>query len=424
MEGTFTMSIKELERVKVLAQVIDKKISQTTAAKKIKVSDRQFRRILKEYKINGEKSVISKKRGNASNRCVNKSLKNKILKVVSDYYPDYGPSLANEYLKENHNIHISTETLRIWMTERHLWIPRNSINKKNHPLRNRRPCFGELIQIDGSHHFWFEDRADSCVLMVFIDDATSTITSLYFPKTESLNSYYEALKIHLKKYGIPLAVYGDRCSVLTPRNPVEKNSTQFKKALKDLQCELILAYSPQAKGRVERANRTLQDRLVKYLRLKGISSIEEGNKILEEYRKMHNQHFSKKPSEQSDVHRSLDGISVDQVLCTRETRTLSKDNVLQHKNTFYQISSQHKNIHLFKGAKIEIRETLDGKLVALFKSHLVEIKPLMELETVTLDEKEIKEWKSKRRYIPQKTHPFKHKYFNEKIKEDIMEYVI
>jgi len=424
MEGTLNMSIKELERVKILAQVMDKKLSQITAAKKLKVCDRQLRRILKEYKINGEKSVISKKRGKTSNRSINKNLKDKILKIVSANYSDFGPNLANEYLRNNHQIIISTETLRIWMSEINLWIPRNSLSKKTHPLRKRRSCFGELIQIDGSHHHWFEDRADPCVLMVFIDDATSTITGLHFAKTECLKSYYETLKIHLNNYGIPLGFYGDKCSVLTPRNPVETNVTQFKKTLQELECELILANSPQAKGRVERANRILQDRLVKYLRLEGVSSIEEGNKILEDYRKKHNQLFSKKPSEQRDVHRSLDGICVDQVLCTRETRTLSKDNVLQYKNTFYQIYSQEKKIHLFKGAKIEIKETLDGKTIALLKNHLLEMKPLNEAETPILDEKEIKEWKPKQKYIPQKSHPYKNEYFRKKIREDMMEYVV
>ena len=260
--------------------------------------------------------------------------------------------------------------------------------------------------------------------MVFIDDATSTITGLHFAKTECLNSYYETLKIHLKNYGIPLGFYGDRCSVLVPRNPVEKNGTQFKKALEELHCELILAYSPQAKGRVERANRILQDRLIKHMRLKGISSIEEGNKILEDYRKRHNQLFSKKPSEQRNVHRSLDGICIDQVLCTREIRTLSKDNVLQHHNTFFQIYSQNKKLHLFKGAKIEIRETLDGKTIASYKNNALQMKPLSEVKTPILNEKEIIEWKSKSQYIPPKTHPLKREYLNKKIKEDMMEYVI
>lgn len=422
MEETFTMSTKELERIKVLAQVIDKKISQATAAKKLKICDRQFRRIFKEYKTKGNSSVISKKRGKASNRCIKQPIKNEVLKIVSTQYPDFGPSLANEYLRNDHNIIISTETLRTWMAEIHLWIPRSS-NKKIHPPRNRRPCFGELIQIDGSHHAWFEDRADPCVLMVFIDDATSTITGLHFAKTECLNSYYETLKIHLKNYGIPLALYGDRCSTLIPRNPVEKNVTQFKKALEELQCELLLANSPQAKGRVERANRILQDRLIKHMRLKGISSIEEGNKILEDYRVRHNQLFSKKPSEQRDVHRSLDGICIDQVLCTREIRTLSKDNVFQYQNTFFQINSQNKKLHLFKGAKIEIRETLDGKTIALYKNNLLQMNPLCEIKTPILNEKEMKVWKSKGHDIP-KTHPYKHQYFMQKIKEDMMRYVV
>ncbi len=417
------MSVKEIERIKVLAQVVDKKISQALAAKKLRISERQFRRILKIFKLQGEKGIISKKRAKMSNHFIEKSIKSKALTIVAENYPDFGPTLANEYLKKNHQIYVSKETLRIWMIKAHLWIPRSS-NTKKHPLRERKKCFGELIQIDGSHHYWFEDRGEPCVLMVFIDDATSTITSLHFSENESLKSYYQTLEKHLKKYGIPLGFYGDKCSILTPRTPKENSNTQFQKALEELGCELILANSPQAKGRVERANRILQDRLVKELRLKGISSIEEGNKFLEGYRKHYNQLFSKKPSEQRDVHRPLDGICINQVLCTREIRTLSKDNVLQHQNTFYQISSQDKKVHLFKGAKIEIRKTLKGEIIAMFKNHIVEMKALNEVKTLVLDEKEIKEWKSRRTYIPPITHPFKREYLNQKNRSDMLRNVI
>ena len=196
MEETFLMTKKEIERLKVLTQVIDCKLSQVIAAKKLGLSERQVRRLVIKIKLQGDRSMISKKRGKVSNRCLPNQLKAKALSLLQNHYVDFGPQLANEYLKKEHQIFVSTETLRLWMIETHLWIPRSRRDKKLHPLRQRRGCFGELIQIDGSYHDWFEGRADPCVLMVFVDDATSTITSLYFSETESLQAYYHALENH------------------------------------------------------------------------------------------------------------------------------------------------------------------------------------------------------------------------------------
>ena len=282
-------------------------------------------------------------------------------------------------------------------------------------MRSRRSLFGELIEIDGSHHPWFEDRGNPCVLMVMVDDATSAITSLHFTETESLEAYTNTLSNHLKSYGIPLALYGDKCSVLIPRTLGMKGpNTQFKNMLKELGCELILAHSPQAKGKVERANRTLQDRLVKDLRMRKINTIEEGNQILEEYRKEYNENFSKKPKEQMNAHRPLEGICLENVLCIRETRTLSKDNVLQFKNTFYKISNQDKLVNLFKGAQVEIRELMTGAIKGFIGGKEVKMTPLAEIEALIKDEKQMQEWKSRKKYIPPKTHPYK-RCFNKEI---------
>lgn len=231
----------------------------------------------------GNKAIISKKRGLPSNRSLSKSFKSQVMSLVYNYYSDFGPKLANEYLQQNHGIKLSTGTLRLWMVEKHIWIAKAK-NKRIHPLRERRKCFGELIQIDGSHHDWFEGRSPLCVLMVFIDDATSLITSLHFAESESLEAYFLTLKKHLETYGRPLCFYGDKCSTLKGRGLQAIEPTQFEGVLKDLDCSLILANTPQAKGRVERCNRTLQDRLIKEMRIKGISTIEQANAMLEEYR--------------------------------------------------------------------------------------------------------------------------------------------
>jgi len=293
------------------------------------------------------------------------------------------------------------------MVEAHLWLSK-SRGRNLHPPRPRRAAFGELIQIDGSHHDWFEGRSPPCVLMVFVDHATSTITSLHFAATESLEAYIHALKNHLITYGIPLSFYGDRCSVLTPRSINEKkDSTQFQKVVKELECKLILAYSPEAKGRVERVNRTLQDRLVKELRLRGISNIEEANVILNEYREEYNQILSKKPSEQINAHLSLEGICLEHVLYSREYRTLDKNYIVQLRNNFYQISNQEEKVHLYKKGKIEIRELLSGERVAFFSGRRVKMTRLNEVESPVLDEKQFLFWNSKKKFIPPKNHPYK-----------------
>jgi transposase len=408
MKEVLGFTEKEMNRIMVLEKVKNKLITQSNAAKQLRISERQIHNLLKSRQKHGDKALISKKRGAQSNRAYEHNFKNSILNIVRNHYPDFGPQLANEYLKENYKICISTETLRKWMIECHLWIPRKDPGRRVHLLRARRGSFGELIQVDGSHHDWFEGRLPPCVLMVFIDDATSTITSLHFANTESLEAYFKAFEKHLIIYGIPLGIYGDRCAVLTQRNPKNTGDrTQFQKALKDLNCELILALSPQAKGRVERANRTLQDRLVKELRLRGISSLEEANDMLEEFRVNYNKLFSKEATKQEDVHRSLEGICLDEALSIRWERTLSKDNTLQFKNNFYLISGGEK---LFKGAKVEIRELRNGEVVSLLRGKRVKMTKLSEVESKILDGKEIFEWKERKHYIPPSNHPYKRYY--------------
>lgn len=424
MEEVFTMSTKELKKLKVLSQLQEKKITQAIAAKQLEVTDRQIRNLLKQLNEKGEKGLISKKRGKPGNHHKPLHLQNEAVNIVNSLYSDFGPKLANEYLKNKHQIFISDETLRQWMISAKIWFPKAKRNNM-HPPRERRRSFGELIQIDGSHHDWFEDRGPPCVLMVYIDDATSEITSLYFAQTETLEAYYQALKRHLDQYGIPLSMYGDRCSVLTPRSPKDaQDTTQFQKALKELGCGLILAYSAQAKGRVERANRTLQDRLVKFLRLRGICSIEEGNKVLEEYRQEHNLYFSKKPSEHMDAHRALDGISVEQILCTRATRTLGKNSTVQFENTFYQILAQDACIHLYPKGKVEIRVCLDGTKRAFFKNKRVSMVAISEVEVPIFTEKEIVSWVPKKVYTPPKSHPYKTCYKQNKKTDDKLRQVV
>ena len=293
------------------------------------------------------------------------------------------------------------------MIEAHLWIPRRKRQKKKHLPRQRRECFGELIQVDGSHHRWFGENYPPCVLIVFVDDATGCLTSLYFAEGETLNAYFEALQEHLIKYGRPRALYSDRFSVFEAGKK-KTNITQFQRALNTLDIELILANSPQAKGRVERANRTLQNRLIREMRLKNITTIEEANRFLPQFIKKYNARFNKKPISDVNAHRPLvKGCDLDRILCRYEERTLQADCIIQYNNKFYHIE-KIKDERRAKGQKIEIRESKDGKIRMFLKGKEVNYTSLemMQERKPVLSGKERLFWKPKRK-SPPKSHPWK-----------------
>lgn len=405
MEEIFEMSEKEVYRCTILQQVVNQQLTQVKAAEILKITDRQVRNLLHKYKNEGPNGIISKKRGKVSNRAFEDSFKNQVLALVSDKYPDFGPTFAHEKLIENHNYNLSVETLRGWMLEHRLYSPRKS-RKKVHQLRPRRENFGELIQIDASIHPWFEDRADKCALIVFIDDATSLITSLHFCKSECLEGYFKSLKEHLLMYGRPCSLYSDRHSIFA--GPEGKNNSQFVRALKELDIESILARSPQAKGRVERANRTLQDRLIKEMRLKNISSIEEANRFLPEYVESHNNKFCKEPKGAMNTHRSLAlGCDLERILSRREERTLSKDLSFSFYNKRYKIMETNM-VNRLKGKKISVVQEESGSVRVYFMSKQLKVVPLEEVieKRKVLDCKSKILWKPKSR--PKKSdHPWK-----------------
>ena len=223
-------------------------------------------------------------------------------------YADFGPTFAHQKLTEDHQLDLSVETVRHLMIQEGLWHPKHAKHPVLHPLRERRARFGELVQIDGSPYTWFEDRAPACVLLVFIDDATGRLGELLFVKAETTFSYFEAMEHYLRRWGKPLALYSDKLSVFRVNLPNDlsgQGTTQFTRAMHQLQIEVLYAHSPQAKGRVERVNQTLQDRLVKELRLRGISSREAGNAYLPTFLDDFNGRFAVVPREPSDAHRPL-----------------------------------------------------------------------------------------------------------------------
>lgn len=349
----------EVDRYSLLKQVLSKQLTQVHAAQILGLSDRQVRNLLKKVKLEGPEGIVSKKRGKASNRALNSKFKSQVMDVVKEKYSDFGPTFAKEKLQQYHRINISTETLRKWMIQEGLWLPRQKLHRI-HPLRARREYFGELIQIDASHHLWFENRAEKCALIVFIDDATSKITSLFFCPSECLEGYFSALEIHLKKYGRPLELYSDRHAIFGGSDKI--HHAQFVRALNELGIKRVLANSPQAKGRVERVNKTLQDRLIKEMRLRNISSLEDGNRYLAEFIEEFNKKFSKEPKGSYDAHRPLDaGIDLERILTRYETRILSKDLSFSLNNTNYQIL-EPTLLNRLRNKRVEIRKRSDGLL--------------------------------------------------------------
>lgn len=400
------MTEKEVFRCTILHQVRDKCITQVKAAEILKISDRQVRNLLKLLEYEGSKGIISKKRGKKSNNALPLSLKNEAIRLIQQYYDDFGPTMAQEKLVERHGIKMSVETLRKLMIEHKLFTPKKHKPAHVHQTRARRENFGELIQVDASIHDWFEGRGDKCALIVFIDDATSKITGLHFHKSECLEAYFRTLESHLVKYGRPLGIYSDRHSIFGGADRIKH--AQLRRAFEELDIEGILARTPQAKGRVERVNRTLQDRLVKEMRLRGISSIEQANIFLEEYLGDHNDKFSKEPRGQIDTHRPLDSShDLRFILANREERTLSNSlSISFYNKTINILEPEMKN--RLKHKKVNVIEQDNGLIEVYFQGKLLKSKLVHECtnEKTVLDYKDKNLWKPKG-HKPDKSHPWK-----------------
>jgi len=365
------MSDQEQSRAEIICLYVEGHIKQKTAAKRIGLSTRQIRRHAKEYRLHGAKALIHGNRGQVSNRKIRDDIKLRALALVHEHYHDFGPTFAAEKLLEKHDIDISSETLRQWMISDGIWKTKSKKKQNNHPTRERRPRMGELVQIDGTPHDWFEGRSAKCTLIVFIDDATSKLLDLQFYPTEGTQGYMEGLRRCMKAYGRPVSLYSDRHSSLTVNTTDAASGeqlTQFGRALKTLDIEHIKANSPQAKGRVERANLTLQDRLLKEMRLEGISNIEEGNAFLATYMEKHNQKFAVLPACDEDAHRPVlhNEEELDLIFSKHHKRKLSKNLALQYNNTTYQINIKGIG-YAMRGSTITVCEAFDGSVTLLYK---------------------------------------------------------
>jgi len=362
---SITMSMRELDRLKTIQQVVGGTLSPATAAHHLELSRRQLDRLVKRYVNDGPAGLISRQRGQPGHRQLAPGLAHHAMSIIRERYADFGPTLACEKLRELHSIVLAKETVRQLMLDAGLWIPRRLQGPGIYQPRNRRDCIGELIQIDGSDHAWFEDRAPACTLLVYIDDATSRLMHLHFTYSESTFSYFDATKAYLERYGKPLAFYSDKATVFRcNRKEIAAGDgyTQFGRALYQLNIESICANSSQAKGRVERANKTLQDRLVKELRLQGISTHSDANRFAAEFMHDYNQRFAKPARNDYDAHRPLrDDEDLALIFTWREARKVTRALTVQYDKTMFLLDDTPDTRRLI-GRYIEVYEYPDGRI--------------------------------------------------------------
>jgi transposase len=344
MDQLLTMSAKELSRVEVMQKLSEKRMSQKEAGTLLHLSTRQIKRLLKAYRKKGAIGLVSKHRGRTGNHRLAENVKKQALNLLKTNYRGFGPTLAHEKLVEKDTLKLSHESVRQLMIAEGLWKPRKVKKVVTHQLRERRACFGELVQIDGSPYDWFEGRAGSCVLLVFIDDATGKLVQLRFVESESFFSYAGAAEEYFRRCGKPVAFYSDKHGIFRVNLPSAGSGdalTQFGRAMQELDIQIICANTPQAKGRVERVNQTLQDRLVKEMRLRSISSLADGNAYLAEFIEDFNRRFAIEPRSSVNAHRPLTAKDdLARILTWQESRTLSKNLTLQFEKVVYQIQTQ------------------------------------------------------------------------------------
>jgi hypothetical protein len=412
----------ELKRLYVIRRVLERVIKQVEAAEILSLSGRQIRRIVKRIRSEGDRGAVHKSRGRPSNRRIPHKIKDRVIRLYRAQYKDFGPTLASEKLLERERIEISDETLRRWLIEAGDW-KKSRKRGRHRQWRERKHHYGEMVQMDGSHHAWFEDRGGPCVLMSYIDDATGEAFGRFY-EYEGTIPAMDSFKRYIKKNGLPMRVYLDKHSTYksTAKPTIEDELndvgplSEFERALRELGVEVSHAHSPQAKGRIERLFRTLQDRLVKEMRLRGIRTIEEGNPFLEEYLPLYNKRFSVRPKEKDDLHRPLvKGVDLDAILCIKTERALRNDFTVAHNRKLYQVEE------MIKASKVMVQDRIDGSMIMIHKGRALRFKEIT--ERPLREKKEPVVARRRKSYIPPSDHPWrrfkikKHPYVREKLLE-------
>ena len=362
-EDTVRMSVKELKRVHVIRQAMGKALRQREASEVLGVTTRQVRRLIQRVRAEGDAGLVHRSRGKPSNRRHRPALKAQVLRLYGQHYEDFGPTLAAEKLAERHGIRLSAETLRQWLRAR--GIAHFTRRKRPHRAwRARKAHVGELIQLDGSHHDWFEGRGPRCVLMAYIDDASSRVFARFYAYEGTMPAM-DSFRRYVMRYGLPLALYTDQHTTYkSPTAPTVEEQlagrmphSQFERSLAELGVAVIHAHSPQAKGRVERLFRTFQDRLIKELRLVGVATLDVANRFVATYLPIYNRRFAVPPAQAADLHRPRPASrDLDRSLCLKTTRVLRRDWTVAHHGQLYQIRDNVRATH------VQVEERIDGTM--------------------------------------------------------------
>ncbi|WP_455287444.1 ISNCY family transposase [Cupriavidus necator] len=362
---TITMTMRQLDRLKVLQALADGHLKPGIAAARLGLSPRQTLRLLRRYQDEGAPGLQNRRQGAPGHRQLPPGLESRVRGLIRDSYADFGPTLACEKLRERHGIDLATETVRRIMIDAGFWVPRKLRPPKVYQPRNRRACLGELVQIDGSDHAWFEERAPACTLLVYVDDATGRLMQLLFVPSESTPAYFTATRAYVEPHGKPMAFYSDKAGIFRVNakdNAEGRGYTQFGRALFELNIDILCANSSPAKGRVERMNGTLQDRLVKELRLRGISAMAAANAYAPSFIADFNARFAKVPKRDFDAHRPLRGDEdLARIFSWREWRKVSQSLTLQYDKVMYLLDDRPEHRRLIH-RYIEVAEYPDGRI--------------------------------------------------------------
>jgi len=403
------MSGKELRRVHVIRQALAQQITQEKAGELLALTDRQIRRLIRRVEQEGDQGLVHRGRGKPSNRRIPEKRKAKVLTLYEERYGDFGPTLAAEKLAERDGITLSDETLRRWLRGR--GIDHFARRKRPHRAwRARKAHVGELVQLDGSHHDWFEGRGPACVSMAYIDDASSRVDARFYSYEGTIPAMDS-----FQRYGVPLAIYADKHT--TYRSPAEptvdeqlagtKPQSQFGRALRELGVDLIAAHSLQAKGRVERLFQTFQDRLIKELRLAGIATLEDANRFLKHYLPVYNRRFAVAPAQSADLHRPTPPIrELEGCLCLKIIRCVRKDFTIVHEGQLYQIRNTVRASHILVEQRLDgtMRLTHHGRALDF---HAITARPVSVAEAKPLP-------RAHRPVRPQPNHPWRKRWWQER----------
>jgi transposase len=405
------MSKEELSRLEVMEHLQEKRMGQKAAAEILGVSVRQVKRLLRAYRRAGAAGLVSKQRGKPSHHQLDRDKVGASIDLLKGRYAGFGPTLAHEKLVELEGMQLSLGSVRKIMLEEGIWKAKKARKVQVHQMRERRACYGELEQMDGTDHDWFEGRSERCTLLVMIDDATGALGALSFVPEESFFGYCGLLRQYLAGHGRPAGLYTDKHGIFRVNIPnvgLGDNLTQFGRAMQSLEIPILCANTPQAKGRVERANQTLQDRLVKEMRLRRINDMQQGNAYLPEFIVDFNARFAVQPRSSLDAHRPmLAHHNLDQFLAWHETRLITKNLTLQFKNVVYQIQTD-RPAYALNHVQVTVCQDDQGEVAILYKdkqlSYTIFRKQELQAEVVTAKQVE----HLHKPYKPGPDHPWFH----------------